>query len=142
MLSVQKWGLRAKGSGFKIQGSGFKVLGFGFRVRGSGFSGLGQNVVWKNRQTKSGTESGHGPGRIWPNLIWPSLIGRIWPIFGGGGPRTVGPRRVANLGRWARRWVGPKGGGPKISRFFISLPQEISFFFLSLGVFSWNFGGV
>ena len=37
---------------------------------------------------------------------------------------------------------GPKGGGPKISRFFCSLPPEISFFLLSLGVFSWNFGGV
>ena len=35
-----------------------------------------------------------------------------------------------------------KGGGPKISRFFCSLPLEISFFLLSLWVFSWNFGGV
>ena len=37
---------------------------------------------------------------------------------------------------------GPSPGPPKISLFFFSLPPEISFFLLSLGVFSLNFGGV
>ena len=60
----------------------------------------------------------------------------------GGGPEGWGPGGVG-----ARRGGGPKGGGrrgggPKISRFFCSLPPEISFFLLSLGVFSLNFGGV
>ena len=36
----------------------------------------------------------------------------------------------------------PKGGGPKISLLFFLLPSDISPFLLSLGVFSWNFGGV
>ena len=42
---------------------------------------------------------------------------------GSGGPKGWGPEGVG-----ARR-----GGGPKISRFFFSLPPEISFFCLSLG---------
>ena len=53
-------------------------------------------------------------------------------------------RRVGGLkGEGARREGarrGPKGGGPKFRAFF-SLPPEISFFLLSLGVFSLNFGG-
>ena len=53
-------------------------------------------------------------------------------------------RTVGMVGPWK---VGPEGvgarreGRPKISRFFFSLPPEISFFLL-WGVFSWNFGGV
>ena len=49
-----------------------------------------------------------------------------WGARRGGGPKVVGARRV---------------GGPKFRAFF-SLPPEISFFLPSLGVFSWNFGGV
>ena len=36
----------------------------------------------------------------------------------------------------------PSPGPPKISLFFFSLMPEISFFLLSLGVFTLNFGGV
>ena len=39
----------------------------------------------------------------------------------------------------------PKGGGPTFRACFFHLPPQFSFFFslsLSLGVFSWNFGGV
>ena len=36
----------------------------------------------------------------------------------------------------------PKRGGPKISRFFPSPTTIFSLFCVSLGVFSWNFGGV
>ena len=31
---------------------------------------------------------------------------------------------------------------PRVSRFLFFLPLEISLFVFSLGVFSWNFGGV
>ena len=69
--------------------------------------------------------------------IWPQFTGRIWPSS------------FAEFGRFLltewRMWpilflVGPEGwaegvGGPKISRFFFSLPLEISFFLLSLGFF-------
>ena len=34
------------------------------------------------------------------------------------------------------------GGGPKISRFFFPFPPPFRCFCVSLGVFSWNFGGV
>ena len=38
---------------------------------------------------------------------------------------------------------GPScAGPPNISLFFFPSPATISFFFVSLGVFSWNFGGV
>ena len=35
-----------------------------------------------------------------------------------------------------------KGGRPKISRFFFPFPPPFRCFCVSLGVFSWNFGGV
>ena len=69
------------------------------------------------------------------------------------GPRRVGPRRVGPEG-WGPERVGPrkggapkgvgprKGGGPKISRFFFPFPPPFRCFCVSLGVFSWNFGGV
>ena len=46
------------------------------------------------------------------------------------------------LGRVALGRVGPKGGRPKISRFFPSLPSIFVIFLSFSGVFSWNFGGV
>ena len=51
------------------------------------------------------------------------------------GSRRVGPKseRVGAGGLGSRRVVGPKGGGPKISRFFFSRLPLISFFLLSLG---------
>ena len=47
-----------------------------------------------------------------------------WAPGGVGAPRGGGPNPAK---------VGPKSGGPKISRFFFSLPPEISFFLHSLG---------
>ena len=41
-------------------------------------------------------------------------------------------RAVGMVGPWKVGLKGPKGGGPEISRFFFSLPPEISFFLLSL----------
>ena len=56
-----------------------------------------------------------------------------------------GARKVGSAEGWglkgAKREGGKKGGGPKISRFSLSL-LALSLFFFSLGVFSWNFGGV
>ena len=55
------------------------------------------------------------------------------PKGGGPNPEKVEARRVG-----ARR-----SGGPKISLFFFSLSRHnIRSFLPSLGVFSWNFGGV
>ena len=62
------------------------------------------------------------------------------------GPRRVGPRRVGprSVGprRWGTRRVGPRRVGPKISRFFFPFPPPFRSHCVSLGVFSWNFGGV
>ena len=74
------------------------------------------------------------------------------------GPRRVGPqtkKKWSPEGWSPEGWSpegwspegwspegAPKGGRPKISRFFFPRPPQFSFFFLSLGVFSWNFGGV
>ena len=92
-------------------------------------------------------------------------------VRGGGGEQGRGPKPGkggAPQGGAAKgggpKGGAPKGGGPKISRFFFLLPPPFSFFFslsggsscvifslsgcllvsffLSLGVFSWNFGGV
>ena len=53
------------------------------------------------------------------------------------GPEAVGPRTVGAPKGWPRR-----GGEPKISRFF-PLSRHIFLSFVpSLGVLSWNFGGV
>ena len=54
----------------------------------------------------------------------------------GGAPKGGAPKGGAPKGG------APKGGGPKISRFFFPPPPQFSFYFLSLGVLSWNFGGV
>ena len=45
-------------------------------------------------------------------------------------------------GRGLRRVAPRKVGGRKIRAFFSLLPPEMSLFVLSLGVFSWNLGGV
>ena len=44
--------------------------------------------------------------------------------------------------KWGPERVGPEGWGPKISRFFFPFPPPFRCFCVSLGVFSWNFGGV
>ena len=60
------------------------------------------------------------------------------------GSRRVGPKGegVGAGGLGARRVVGPKGGGAQNFALFFSRLPLITFFLLSLGVFSWNFGGV
>ena len=72
---------------------------------------------------------------------------------GGRGPegseKKLGPQGLGSEGgpegsgtaAWGLEGWGPEGGGLKFRAFF-ALPPEISFFLLSLGVFSWNFGGV
>ena len=57
----------------------------------------------------------------------------------GGGPKGGGPKGV---GPKPRKGGGPKGGEPKISRFFFLFSASIFILFVSLGIFSWNFGGV
>ena len=70
------------------------------------------------------------------------------------GARRVGARRVGAEG-WGPKprksggpkgggpkGGGPKGGGPKFLAFFSLSRHKIRSFLLSLGVFSWNFGGV
>ena len=57
-------------------------------------------------------------------------------------PRKSGAPRVEAPKGGAQKGGAQKGGGPKISRVFSLLPPQFSFFFLSLGVLSWNFGGV
>ena len=83
-----------------------------------------------------------------------------WGAQGVGDPKGWAPKPRNRV--WVRIVGGPKGGEPKISRFFFLLPPTFSFFLslgifsslfslsgcllvsfsLSLGVFSWNFGGV
>ena len=70
------------------------------------------------------------------------------------GVQRVGPRRVGPEGwgpegwggptqkKWGPEGWGPEGWGPKISLFFSLSRRKIRSFLPSLGVFSWNFGGV
>ena len=82
---------------------------------------------------------------------------RLRPIFGclgpskGGAPKGGAPKGGAQKGGaqkggaqkgGAQKGGAQKGGRPKISRFFFPPPPQFSFFFLSLGVLAWNFGGV
>ena len=80
-----------------------------------------------------------------PTAIFHRKGGEGWgPKGGDPNPEEVGVRRVrgGNL-EWGLRTIGtPKGGGPKFRAFFFRLQSEISLFLLSLGVFSWNSGGV
>ena len=108
-------------------------------------------------------------GRLWPNRLWPTLIGRLWPnlprregprrVRGPNPekvrPRRVGPRRVG--GPKPRKSEAPKGGAPEgwgpegwdpegwgAQNFalFFPFPPTFRSHCVSLGVFSWNFGGV
>ena len=82
-----------------------------------------------------------GRGRIWPNRIWPIphlanfVFGgglKGWGRKGGGpDPEKVGPEGLG----------GRRVGGPKFRAFFALSHRKFHSFF-SLGVFSWNFGGV
>ena len=69
----------------------------------------------------------------------------------GGAPKGAAPKGRDQKGRdqkgwgpkgWGPEGGAPKGGGPKISRFFFPFPPPFRCFCVSLGVFSWNFGGV
>ena len=59
----------------------------------------------------------------------------------GGAPKGGAPKGGAPKGGGSKGG-GPKGGGPKISRFYFPVRRKIRSFLPSLGVFSWNFGGV
>ena len=94
----------------------------------------------------------NGRGRSWPNLIWISLFGRIWPIFvdriwpdriwpiflclvgfpEGWGAEGAGARRVAAEGWTAQNFA----------LFFSLSHRKFHSFFSLWGVFSLNFGGV
>ena len=84
------------------------------------------------------------PTFFWPNH--PSTRGR-----GAGDPFDPPPEKWCPKS-WRPGWCAPKGGGPKISRFFpspasivilfFSLRVSSRVFFLSLEVFTWNVGGV
>ena len=72
---------------------------------------------------------GGGPGQN-------GAVGRVGGGLQGWGPDRWGPRRVGVPKGWRtqKKW-GPKGGGPKISRFLFPLPPPFSLF-LSLWVSS------
>ena len=59
----------------------------------------------------------------------------------GWSPEEWGPEG-SGTAAWGLEGWGPEGGGPKISRFFSLSRSHFRSFSLSLGVFSWNFGGV
>ena len=69
-----------------------------------------------------------------PAAIFHRKGGEWWgPKGGDPNPEEVGVRTVG----------APKGGGPNISRFFFPSPVgNFALLSLSLGVFSWFFGGV
>ena len=81
-----------------------------------------------------------GPRRVGPRRVGPRRVGG--PNLEKVGPRRVGPRRVGPRRVGSRKVGPPKGGGPKISRFFFPFPPPFRSHCVSLGVFSWNFGGV
>ena len=103
-----------------------------------GFNGRGH--IWPNC-------FGHpylaafGQNHIWPiphlaKINWPQLAILIWAEFGQG-QTAFGLFFV--LVRARKGGGGADGvGGAKFRAFFFSLPPEMSFFLLSLGVFSWN----
>ena len=53
-----------------------------------------------------------------------------------------GPKGGGGAQGWEPEVGGPKGGGPKFRAFFSLSRRKIRSFLPSLGVFSWNFGGV
>ena len=69
-----------------------------------------------------------------------------------GGPKVEGPKPSKREGTerwgadgccsegWRLEGWGPTGGKPPQFRDVLLLPPEVSLLFLSLGVFSWNFG--
>ena len=56
------------------------------------------------------------------------------------GQTFFGP--MGGLVFWGSEGWDPEGGVPKIPRFFIPFPPPFRSFCVSLGVFSWNVGGV
>ena len=112
---------------------------------------IGWDRLWPNRLWPS-LISDYGQIRLWPNRLWPekfhrlwpTLIGRLWPTLAkpapmGGAPMGGGPKPRKS---GAQKGGAQKGGGPNILRFFFPFPPPFRCFCVSLGVFSWNFGGV
>ena len=118
----------------------------------------------------SGEHLGHGrllPNRRWPNRLWPKPtlakveVSDVWFFFvivtcfvfftqardqtqwgpEGWGPDTWGPEGWGPEGWGTKPSGGPKGGAQNFALFF-PLPPPFRSFCVSLGVFSWNFGGV
>ena len=60
-----------------------------------------------------------------------------------GGPtqKKWGPKGWSPEG-WGERWGGRRVGGSKFRAFFSLSRRKIRSFLPSLGIFSWNFGGV
>ena len=104
--------------------------------------GGGQGWEGPGAALRVGAQRGGGPN---PEKWGPKRWGpRRGGAPRGGSPKGWGPEGVGARTRkkWGPEGVGgPMGGGPKISRFFFPSPAG-NFFFFSLGVFSWNFGGV
>ena len=103
--------------------------------------------LWGPKLGKSAAREGWGaPDCGGPNLekVGPRRVGA--PDCGGPNPEKVGPQG------WRPEWWGAEGWGPKrwcprvgcpkFRAFFFLLPLHFYSFFLSLGIFSWNFGGV
>ncbi len=89
---------------------------------------FGQSRFGHPDLTKFG-QSNFGQIQFWPTHFWPELVFQWFHNLCG--PEGLGPE-----GEW-----GPEGWGPKISRFFSVSTIIFALFCLSLGVFSWFFGG-
>ena len=103
-------------------------------ILGSGRSGLG---VRGESGPVGGGLGGGSPGQN-------GAVGRVGGGLQGWGPDRWGPRRVGVQKGWGaepRKSGARRVGGPKFRAFFPS-PATIFTLFVSLGVFSWNFGGV
>ena len=79
-----------------------------------------------------------GPRRVGPRRVGPRRGGPTQKKWGPEGwkPRIGAPKGGGSKGG------GPKVGGPKFRAFFSLSRRKIRSFLPSLGVFSWNLGGV
>ena len=121
-------------------------------ILGSGRSGSGERgkEVVRSGWGRSRSEWCGGPGQWGPARGAGALKGggtEGGPTGGaptgpeGWGHRRVGARKVGPKGEAQRGGEGQGVGGQNFALFFFS-PATSFALFLSLGVFSWNFGGV
>ena len=82
------------------------------------------------------------------DLLWPRSVFGIFEaeegrgVEGWGGRRVGGPKPRKRVGRRAQNYACFSLSRCHFRVFFFTLRGSSRFFFLSLGVFSWNFGGV